>query len=182
MNEQQYVIIDKIKWWIFTTTAGVRATQPICPTHNIRLYPAKIYDGEYLDETKHLKCAECPKTHLIPRQLKHERLYVLDKVDSKIFKSMKFINIDDEAVPLAEDKKSSKDNKYFVTAILIESKIGKRVVVYAGEKGKSEKTQIFIEPEIRRLAFDQKDLHPTDIFVKLEATFVDNTKSIMEKS
>lgn len=182
MNEQQYVIIDKIKWWIFTTTDGRRVTQPICPTHSIRLYPVKTYHIKYLSETKNLKCAECASAHLIPRQFQHEQQYVLDKVDSKIFKSMRFINIDDEAVPLSEDKKSSKNNKYFVTAILIESRIGKRVVVYAGEKGKKEKTQIFIEPEIKRLAFDQKDLHPTDVFVKLEATFADNTKSIMEKS
>ena len=89
---------------------------------------------------------------------------------------MKFINLDDEAIPIAESKVSSKDNKYFVTAILTESKVGQRLVIYAGEKGKNEKTQIFIEPEIKRLAFDQNDTHPSDVFVVVEGTFKDGTK------
>lgn len=89
---------------------------------------------------------------------------------------MKVLNLDDEAIPLADDKVKTKDGKFFVVANLNESKTGKRLVVYAGEKGKQNKTQIFVEPEIKRLSFDQNDLHPTDVFTKLEATFSDGTK------
>jgi hypothetical protein len=42
-------------------------------------------------------------------------------------------------------------------------------------------TQIFVEPEIRRLAFDQKDLHPNDVFTKVEATFIDGTTAKTDK-
>jgi len=75
-----------------------------------------------------------------------------------------------------------KNNKCFVTVVLMEFKIGKRLIVYAGEKGKKQKTQIFVDTEIKRVAFDQKDLHPSDIFSKLEATFSDNTRNIFEKN
>jgi hypothetical protein len=94
---------------------------------------------------------------------------------------MKFINLDDEAIPLAEYKINSKTEKYFITALLTDSKVGHRLVVYAGEKGKKEKTQIFVEPEIKRLAFDQNNLHPKEIFVALEAIFDDGSSASIYK-
>jgi hypothetical protein len=59
--------------------------------------------------------------------------------------------------------------------------VGQRLVVYAGEKGRKEKTQVFVEPDIKRLAFDQNDIHPSEVFVKLEATFRDGTQISMKK-
>ena len=182
--DNQYITIDKIKWWVSTGMNGVRYSQPLCPIHDLRLRPIKdLYsrDYNYMSNSHSLKCEDCGKLHIIPRKLSSEQQYVIDKVDAKVFKSMKFINLDNEAIPIAEDKKSSKDGKYFVTALLTESKTGKRLVVYAGERGKKEKTQIFVEPEIKRLSFDQKDLHPTEVFTKLEATFSDGVKHTLEK-
>ena len=94
---------------------------------------------------------------------------------------MRFINLDDEALPIAEVKLDSKDDPdYFVTGLLTKSKVGLRLIVYAGKKGSPEKSQIFVEPEIKRLAFDQKDLHPSDVFTKVEATFKDGAKQIIK--
>ena len=93
---------------------------------------------------------------------------------------MKFINFDDEAIPIAIDK-IPKNSEYFVTSLLTKSKIGLRLVVYAGKRGSDSKTQLFVEPEIKRLAFDQKDLHPTDVFTMVEATFEDGTKAKIQK-
>lgn len=181
--EDQFIIVDKIKWHISSSSNG-RRVQPLCLTHNLRLRPvddkySTIYDG--IDESRTLKCEDCEKSYSIPRNYSSERRYILDRIDAKKFKLMRFINLDDEALPLAEDKKSHENNKFFVTSLLTKSKTGLRLVVYAGEKGKNEKTQIFVEPGIKRLAFDQKDLHPTDVFVKLEATFADGTVAIMKK-
>lgn len=71
------------------------------------------------------------------------------------------------------------------TRVVLDHEFGVRVP--AGQpnvkkKGVKEKTQIFVEPKIKRLAFDQKDLHPTDIFTKLEATFSDGTKASQTKT
>lgn len=167
----QSVRIDGIIWYIDDR----RGVQPLCPVHHLRL--------TYFSYTtsRLLVCADCTSPHHIPRPYAEEAQYILDKIDSKIFKGMKVINLDDEAIPLAEAKTKSKDDKHFVTALLTESKVGLRLVVYAGEKGAQGKTQIFVEPEIRRLAFDQKDIHPADVFVKLEATFNDGTNASIER-
>lgn len=106
---------------------------------------------------------------------------MLRELNSATYKKMKFINLDDEALPLASDKKFSDDNKFFVTSLLTKSKTGLRLVVYAGKKGLADKTQIFVEPEIKRLAFDQNNVHPTDIFTKLEATFLDGSTVTQKK-
>ena len=181
MAQDQFVTIDKIKWWIWTKDDQSRETLPYCSKHDIRMYPKLAYGERYFSKTKYLQCAECEKWHSIPREYDDEKQYVLDKVESKIIKGIKFINLDDESLPIAKEKISSKDSKYFITSLLTESKTGLRLVVYAGKKGEKKKTQIFVEPGIKRLAFDQKDLHPTDVFTKLEATFSDGTKASQKK-
>jgi hypothetical protein len=179
-QQDQFVIIDKVKWWVWTKDDGSRGTQPFCLKHNIRMYPQGTAYQEYSWQYNHLKCAECEGLLQLPRTSNKEQQYVLDKIESKILKGVKFINLDDEALPIAESK-IPKNSKYFVTSVLTRSKVGLRLVVYAGESGKTEKTQIFVEPEIRRLAFDQTNLHPTDVFTKVEATFFDGTKASLEK-
>lgn len=171
----QGIIIDGIKWVIGKTSGN---PIPLCPKDFIQLDP---YPNAIDPREKRLKCEECGEIYSLPRSYEHEKTYVKRKLYSRTFKKMRFINLDDEAIPMAREKVSSEDNKYFVTSLLIKSKIGLRLVVYAGEKGKREKTQIFVEPDIRRLAFDQKNLHPTDVFTKLEATFSDGTKSSQAK-
>jgi len=173
--DEQALIVDGVKWLI--KGAGfARKVQPLCPKHHLRL---SISINNY--NRCYLKCAECINPYQFLREFSEQEQYILDKIDSKIFKNMKFINLDDEAIPIAESKVTSKDNEYFATSLLTESKVGLRLVVYAGKKGRPEKTQIFVEPEIKRLAFDQKDLHPSDVFLKLEGTFDDGTGATIKQ-
>jgi len=168
-------IINGVKWVI--GQHPVKAI-PLYPKDHIELdsYPS----GHEWQESK-LKCEKCGKVYTLPRNVDDQKRYVIRDINSRTYKTKRFINLDDEALPLAEEKISSKDNKYFVTSLLTKSKAGLRLVVYAGEKGKKEKAQIFVEPDIKRLAFDQKDLHPTDVFTKLEATFSGGVKATQEK-
>lgn len=188
--EEQLVRIDGIKWWVSKTSNGLRLPVPLCPDHELRLtsIPPKIYSSRqhgYINDSYTnaivLQCAEGPHELSMPRKYDLEQKYVLDRVDAKVFKDMPLINLDDEAVPIAKDKQKSKNNKYFVTSQLMNSKRGLQLVVYAGEKGTDRKAQIFIEPKVKRLAFDQKDLNPSDIFVELSATFEDGTKHTITK-
>ena len=171
--ENDLIRLDGLKWKISRGYSG-RSIHPLCPVHSMQL--SSINDLSY-----ELVCEDCPKPYKIPRNLAHERRYVLDKFEAKSNQKLKVLNLDDEAIPIAEDKKSTKDKKYFITSVLTESKTGKRLVIYAGEKGRKEKTQIFVEPDIKRLAFDQKDLHPTEIFTKLEATFPDGSTAQIKR-
>ena len=177
MEKENLILFDGVKWYI--PTAAIRDMEALCPKHLLRLSTGRL--NEYI--ARSLACEECDEEYIFPkrRSLHEEKEYILNKIDSKVFKKMKFINLDDEAIPMAEIKISSEDNNYFVTGLLTRSKVGLRLVLYAGEKGSNRKTQIFVEPEIKRLAFDQKDLHPTDIFTKVEAVFEDNTKQSIDK-
>jgi hypothetical protein len=187
MDATVTIRIDDIKWWV-NEIKGLRIPQPLCPEHDLRLTPVKhkvqtAYGVPVTDNegSRRLYCAEGPHIFELSREFRDEKKYVIDRIDAKIFKGMKVINLDDEALPIAKEKIASKDGKYFVTSQLMESKRGLQVVIYAGEKGKPAKTQIFVEPGVKRMAFDHKDLRPTDVFVKIEATFDDGSKQSIEQ-
>lgn len=173
MNEQ-FIIADGVKWYI--TDNNFNCVTPLCPKHHLELY-MRINNPDACI----LKCEECNDFYKFSREFNNQKQYILDKLNSKAFKNVKFINLDDEAIPIAESKIASKDNKYFITSLLTQSKVGLRLVVYVGEKGRTDKTQIFVEPSIRRLAFDQTDIHPSDIFLKLEGTFNDGTSASIKR-
>lgn len=163
--------LNGILWGVSHTIGRGMVVKPLCPIHRLRIYPNPTWDNF----AQVLYCEECKKPYSIPRTYEDQKTYVRDKIYAKNLKNLPILNLDDEAIPLAEAKVKTKDEKFFVVANLNESKTGKRLVVYVGEKGKPNKTQIFVEPEIRRLSFDQKDIHPLDVFIKLEATFPDGT-------
>lgn len=184
---RQIVRVDGIKWWVYENTNGARIAQPLCPYHDLRMkpIPPRIrtsrgwtdgYDGNALK----LECAE-GHTIDLKRKYNDQKSYVIDRIDAKIFKGMKVIDLDGELTPIAKEKLKSEDGEYFVTSQLMQSKRGLQLVVYAGEKGSGEKTQIFVEPKIKRLAFDQKDLSPTDVFAEVKATFVDGSSHALTK-
>ena len=138
--------------------------------------------GDYVQEGDQLAVINDLNSFVFILNLPYElRQYVINKVNSKIFKQAKYIKLDDEAIPLAEVK-VSKNKDFFVKALLTESKVGLRLILYAGKIGNNKKTQIFVEPEIKRLAFDQNDLHPNDVFTKVEATFLDGTKASIDNT
>jgi hypothetical protein len=169
MEDNDLILFDGILW-----DTQYNDPIPICPKHHLRLRHVEPYETL----VDNLYCAECTKPHRLKRNLTEEKSYLLDKIQAKIYKGRKYINLDNEAIPLAKEKKEKND--YFVTAILTESKVGLRMVIYAGKKGSRIKSQIFVEPQIKRLAFDQSDLHPSDVFTKLEGTFADGTRASIE--
>lgn len=170
----EMVLVDGIKWHIVDDFYA--HVQPICPVHHLRM-------GVKSDRPTgvELLCEECTTPVKFSRSFDDERRFAMNKANSVALRAKQFVNLDNEQIPIAEDKAEVEGGKYFVVARLMKSKVGLRLVVYAGEKGKKNKTQIFVEPEIKRLAFDQKDLHPTDVFLSLEGTFPDGTKGSIEK-
>ena len=137
------VKIDSINWFVYTDNRGVRRVQALCPIHSLRMYPSRHSYMTYDNEAIKLKCEDCPNLYNIPRSYRQEEQYVLDRIDAKIFKGMKVLNLDDEAIPVAKNETPAKDSKYFITSQLMQSKTGLRLVVYAGEKGKKEKIANF---------------------------------------
>lgn len=193
MVQPEIVLLDGVKWWMTKDTTGSRITVPLCIQHNLRLrgIPGQTfnrlnrrvihYDAH---QSQNLKCDE-DGGHIIkiPRTLENEELYVLNKVDAPIFAQMKVLNLDDEVIPVASEE--LKDTDYWVKAKVTKSKSGTRLIVWAGDKSAKNKTQLFVEPSIKRLSFDQNDDHPLEVFAKVEATFaggiVTTLSSVEEK-
>jgi hypothetical protein len=174
-NDEVLTKLDGIKWSI-EMVEGNRHPVPICPIHHLRLKPSSY---KY---ARSLECRECEHPYPIPRVYEDEKEYVLDKIDSTDYKDMETINLDDEFVPLAEERADlPKESPYWIVSKLVESKTGRRLVIYAGEKGKGDKAQMLIDPDIKRLTFDHRDRHPNDIFVKVEVTFDSGDTSTIAK-
>ena len=167
-----------VKWRV-PVDRSWRGVSPICPNDNLDL---SLIRNNYND--CHFKCPECNKEYTFPFEHTELQTYIINKLKSIILKNTKFINLDNEIIPISESKDKSDDEKYFVIAKLVRAKNGLSLVVYAGEQGSNDKTQLFIEPEINRLSFDPDNINPSDIFVKLEAKFrngsthtINNSKS-----
>jgi hypothetical protein len=177
MATDALVKIDEVKWHITQTSSG-RVPVPLCPKHNLRLQPTSygiVSLSAY--NSKELKCEDCPELHKIPRGLEDEKRYVLNKIDSRTFRQMKMINFDEQFVPIAVERGEPEDSPYWVEVKLFKSETGPKFVIYAGQKGLEGKSQVFVDPETRRMGFDQSDRHPGDVFVSIEATFKDGTKT-----
>lgn len=176
--DDEIIRVDGIKWWKTKNTQGSRLLFPICPKHDLRIYPFPTgrvlgSNGRLRDmwdsEAKSLKCEEGPHFISIPRELSDEKRYVGDRIDAKIFANMPTIDLDGELTPVAKAK--DKDSKFFVTSQIMDSRRGPQVVIYAGEVGKKNKTQIFADSKNEKLSFDHNDLSPSDIFLEVKATF-----------
>jgi hypothetical protein len=193
MDYTKLVSIDGVKWRVFSrvnATGKVKdEVEAICPVHSMVLTPSDSDVSVNVNGESTVRCSDgqylyCDEGHMftMPRIFSQERAYVRKRLEAVAYSKMETLNLDDEAIPIAKEKIKSDDNRYFITSQLMESKRGLQVVVYAGEKGKKQKTQIFIEPEVKRLAFDLKDLHPNEVFVEMKATFNDGSTQEINSS
>lgn len=171
---EQLLLIDGIAWQISRSINGVYRATPICPIHRMEL----DVPGPY---SRTLKCPDCEKRYEIPKDYCNENKYAIEKYKAIIRQSWSLIDVDGVLTPVTKKEKIGK-REYFCTAQVRDSKRGPQVVIYAGKKGRSGKSQIFITPEERRLSFDQNDINPADIFTKITAEFDDGVKHVIEKN
>lgn len=163
---------------------------PICRQHNFELdagdlEPNGIWtEGGWSgleDYCSQLRCLEGPHVIELPAPLSEVRTYIRKKLKSKQYSEARLIDLDGLLVPVSKkDNIVTDDSEYFIRSQVKSGKRGDQLVVYASKKGQKDKTQIFIDPEHQRMSFDQNDLNPTDVFVRLEATFKGGTKHIIE--
>jgi hypothetical protein len=172
MIAQKFHIIDDsgIKWWMPTFEAVY--AQPFCVLHSLPLT-----NPPYPLLHTFFKCTDCKDSKTVSRPTDQHKKYVADKLRAKEIAKMEVIDHNGILVPVAKAK--DKSGEYSITAQIMESKHGKQVVIYAGKKG-YKNTQIFVDTENHKLAFDHKDTSPTDIFTKIEATFKNGTKMAIE--
>ena len=189
MTDSSYVVIDKIKWFVYKVN-DVRIPQPLCPEHHLRLrhVESREYDASLRrmvsrgeSGATQLKCAEGHRIDL-PRTYYEEKQYVLDRIDAVTFANVTYMYLDDIAVPVAVENTKSKDSPIWVRTKVTESKTGLRLIVWAGDRSKKNKAQLFIDPTVKRLGFDQNDDHPMEVFTRGAATFADDVRAIIDKN
>lgn len=173
-GDMQLYKIDGLKWHLYKTTSSNLEPIPICIKCNLPL------DSDDFNNNYGAICPYCGEKYKIKcGDYYNEQELVTKVIRSQKYKNCKFIDIDGALTPIMKTK--DKNDKFFCAANIQDSKNGPQLVIYAGEKGSTEKCQIFINPKDRRLSFDQKDLNPADVFIKVVATFRDGTKHIVEK-
>lgn len=152
----------------------------ICTKHKLVVDEEIEYDdfGSPMP-TMNLECPEGPHTIVLDRTPKEIRKYIRRKIESKKYQEAKYFDIDGYLVPASKEAKvKTESGDYFVTTQVMNSeKKGEQIVIYAGKKGAKYKSQIFIDPKHGKITFDQNDINPKDVFVKIEATFRDGSKA-----
>jgi hypothetical protein len=101
--------------------------------------------------------------------------------ESLQLKNAKIYDLDNIYTPVLRVDPKPKDTRFSIQVEIDETPNGKKMVIYAADRNDvKNKTQIFIDPEHDKLSFDSNDLHPNAIFAKVEATFKDGNKSILD--
>lgn len=152
----------------------------ICAKHKLVVDEEIEYDGFGSPmPTMNLECLEGPHTIVLDRTPGEIREYIRRKIESKKYQEAKYFDIDGYLVPASKEAKvKTESGDYFVTTQVMNSeKKGEQIVIYAGKKGAKYKSQIFIDPKHGKITFDQNDINPKDVFVKIEATFRDGSKA-----
>lgn len=182
-TDKLYILkgIPEVKWTIGSLKA-------ICRKHSFELDEGHVGQWGWEDNwggyVTQLRCVEGPHIIKLPDSIDEIRGYIQKKINSTQYADAKLVDLDGLLVPVSRKEKiETGDKEYFITSQVRAGSRGDQLVIYAGkkgEKGKKGRTQIFVDPEYKKMSFDQNDLNPADLFVKIEATFPDGTKHIIQ--
>lgn len=166
------ISVDNILWQKNNTSTFSKAQwKPICPTDFVGM----TIGFNDVPKCRYV-CPECKKSYEVPRENSIQQQLISDKIAAIDLKKQDILRLDDDNyVVVTKEKKTSEDNEYFVAANITDSKKGQTLVIYAGKRGVKEKSHIFVNPDEKRLSFDPKDIHPNEVFAKIEATFRDGS-------
>lgn len=133
------------------------------------------------------QCIDLDNPHeiILGGNIDYIRESILRRIGSKKYRDAEYFDIDGYLVPASKEAKvKTKSGDYFITAQVMNSKKkGEQIVIYAGKKGledKKDRTQILVDPSSGKLSFDQHDMNPRDLFVKIEATFRDGSRATID--
>lgn len=172
MQEDKIYLVDGKHW----AKTG-KAIELLCPDDMVPMREVKDPFAMVLDTSSSATCPACGYEYRFSCPLSTAKQDAHRIIVSKKFQKMDIIDIDGVNTPVLKKKVSTKDDKYFASLQINESKRGPQLVIYAGKKGSTEKAQIFVTPETKKMSFDHKDVKPTDIFTKVTAEFVDGSIS-----
>ena len=173
-------------WKDIFWTKGTKSYIAFCIEHRIRLEivsrSGKIYAQEQSIEglDTYLMCPEDERMiDLKGVSFSTLRRRFSNTLESIRLKDAEIVSIDGYQIPIAKVD-APKDEDYWVQARINDTKQGKQLVVYAGKRGDSDKSQIFVDTDNEKISFDQHNIHPNDVFTKLVANFKSGKKATLE--
>lgn len=143
------------------------------------------------DNGDYLICPVCEKNFVPPCYLSLFKQRCVDFEASKNFKDYKIIDLADERFLVAKEALTNEEApRYSIQVKLYEDEAGYRsLLVYVTDKqlrqdsvaaGKAH-VHLFVDEKQKQLRHDKNDVHPHAVFMKLEATFADGSKSSMAR-
>ncbi len=177
------------KWkgvlWADSTTGGRIA---LCPKHRLRLELwDTVHGGGYqqgqtgLSHQKYLVCPEGDERFSIFGKSFEAMVRRFDSYQESIsLKGATVYDLDNIYTPVLKVEPKPKDKRFSVQVEIDTTPHGKKLVIYAADRDKQGKTQIFLDPETDKISFDSNDLHPNMIFAKVEAIFKDGKSASLE--
>jgi hypothetical protein len=160
-----------------------------CPHHRMRLdlfNPTHNMSGAQAGHLSTPHVLRCPKdgaTFSVPdRNFRTYQRHFTAALESLDLKDAQIVDLDGYQIPIAKAEPPAKDKEYWVQARINDTKRGKQIVVYAGKRDTKDKAQIFIDPEHDKITFDQNDMHPNDVFFRLEGQFRSGGKTTLQRT
>jgi hypothetical protein len=127
------------------------------------------------------RCIDCDFKITLDKEINDLTRHMLKIREAQTFKDAEIISIDNELIKV--QRKYEKDDDYWIDAKISKNRKGElQLMVMAGSRKPDDKAQLFIEPTYERLAFDQSNKHPKEIFAKVEATFKNSKSTINDKN
>lgn len=171
-------------FWQITGPSNVLA---YCQEHRVQLdvqtnFGTESQSGSLGSEIQyHFICPSDNKQFPIMNQdLYLMRRRFFSALEAIQLRDAEIVNVDGYQIPIAKARTADKDDAYWVEARINDTKKGKQLVVYAGKKGEHDKSQIFLDTENDKISFDQNNIHPSDVFVRLVGEFKSGKKTSME--
>lgn len=151
----------------------------LCPKQKCHCRLIKSKEKYSIGEYKYC-CVKCDFKITLNKSIEDKSTDFLHVIDSLKYKDAEIINIDGELIRIQREGKS--DDNYWIDVKISKNKKDElQLMVLAGSKKSKEKTQLFLEPKNERLAFDQNNDHPSQIFTKVVGIFKNSMSEIHSK-
>ena len=160
--------------WEYHSRGNFQWVIPFCPVHRMELRDYNNSPSGFCDDcNKHYAWNEHPDSIA---------QYLRRKLASKAYQEAEIVTIDGIQTPQLKVKAKipEENEEYWIEAKLNNSTKGRQLVLYAGEKGRSGKAQIFANIDQEKLSFDHNDRKPEEIFAIVTVQFPSGKKMSIE--
>lgn len=175
-NRIKLYLWEGVHWDIDYDFNGNPYAMPLCPKQKCNCKLIKSKEKYSIGEYKYC-CIKCDFKITLNKEIADKGIDFLNVVESFKYQDAEIINIDGDLIRVAREEE--KDNDYWVDAKISKNKKGEvQLMVLAGSKNDKNKAQLFLDPKNEKMAFDQNNDHPSEIFVKVEGVFKNSKTSI----